>query len=80
MQQWPRQANYGLGGQKGSLVIDLSGLDSITVDGDTAIVGAGNRLGDVAEALYNNGQKAIPHGTCPWVYGRAYSRAKGKGI
>ncbi|KAK7045778.1 hypothetical protein VNI00_007179 [Paramarasmius palmivorus] len=58
----------GLGGKDGALVIDMSGMKSITVNSDTglAIVGAGNRLGDVASRLNNYG-RGIPHGTCPYV-------------
>ena len=62
-------AAYGLGGQDGSLVIDLSALKSITFanDNQQATVQTGNRLGDVGLSLWNNGQKVLPHGTCPNV-------------
>lgn len=60
-------ASYSLGGTDGSLVIDLSAFNDIVVNADgTAEVGAGQRLGDVALAL-NDGGRAIPHGTCPYV-------------
>lgn len=29
-----------------------------------AKIGAGQRLGNVAEALYSQGKRAMPHGTC----------------
>lgn len=61
-------AAYGLGGQNGSLVADLSQLKDITLNGDdTVVVQTGNRLGELASYLWNNGQRALPHGTCPKV-------------
>ena len=62
-------AAYGVGGQDGSLVVDLSALKNITYANDhqQATVQTGNRLGDVAVNLWNNGQRALPHGTCPNV-------------
>ncbi|KAJ6474680.1 glucooligosaccharide oxidase [Mycena vitilis] len=58
----------GLGGNNGSLVVDLSNMTAITVvsSNDTAIIEMGNRLGDIAVAL-NRAGRAIPHGTCPYV-------------
>lgn len=57
----------GLGGTDGAIVIDLRNLKQITVNQDgTATIQPGNRLGDVASALNNNG-RALPHGTCPYV-------------
>ncbi|KAF9050604.1 glucooligosaccharide oxidase [Panaeolus papilionaceus] len=57
-----------LGGKDGAVVVDLSLLNSIKVNSSTkvATIGTGNRLGDVALALNNNG-RAMPHGTCPYV-------------
>ncbi|KAF9050600.1 hypothetical protein BJ165DRAFT_1316831, partial [Panaeolus papilionaceus] len=57
-----------LGGKDGAVVVDLSLLNSIKVNSSTEVanIGAGNRLGDVALALNNNG-RAMPHGTCPYV-------------
>ncbi|KAL0947269.1 hypothetical protein HGRIS_013391 [Hohenbuehelia grisea] len=61
-------AAYGLGGQDGALVVDLSKLKAITINSDqTATIQTGNRLGDVALTLYNNGGRAMPHGTSPEV-------------
>ena len=62
-------AAYGVGGQDGSLVIDLSALKNITYANDhqQATVQTGNRLGDVGVDLWNNGRRALPHGTCPNV-------------
>jgi FAD/FMN-containing dehydrogenase len=57
---------YGLGGQNGSLVIDLQNFNMLSVDPETQIatIGAGVRLGDIATHLYNNGKRALPHGMC----------------
>ncbi|CEL51914.1 6-hydroxy-D-nicotine oxidase OS=Arthrobacter oxidans PE=1 SV=2 [Rhizoctonia solani AG-1 IB] len=61
-------ASYGVGGQNGSLVVDLSKLKSVSFDGrGNAKIQTGNRLGDIAQALWDNGQRALPHGTCPYV-------------
>lgn len=51
------------------MVIDLSHINQIDVDKATHVarVGAGNRLGDVALGLFHQGERAIPHGTCPLV-------------
>ncbi|KAG7447578.1 glucooligosaccharide oxidase [Guyanagaster necrorhizus] len=58
----------GLGGKNGSLVIDLSNMTRVDVDvsSGTATIETGNRLGDVAFALNNQG-RALPHGSCPYV-------------
>jgi len=32
-----------------------------------AAVGGGTRLGNMALGLYSQGQRALPHGTCPAV-------------
>ncbi|TFK45079.1 glucooligosaccharide oxidase [Crucibulum laeve] len=58
----------GLGGENNAVVVDMKNFNSITVDSSSgnAVVGTGNRLGDIALALNNQG-RAIPHGTCPYV-------------
>ncbi|KAF9445946.1 glucooligosaccharide oxidase [Macrolepiota fuliginosa MF-IS2] len=58
----------GLGGKNGSIVVDLRSFKDITFDSgnNTARVGTGNRLGDIALALGAH-ERAIPHGTCPYV-------------
>ncbi|KAJ7132287.1 glucooligosaccharide oxidase [Mycena epipterygia] len=58
----------GLGGNNGSLVVDLSKMKAITVraSNNTAIIETGNRLGDIALAL-NAAGRALPHGTCSYV-------------
>ena len=57
-------AANGVGGQDGSLVVDLKNLHSIkvTASNQTAVFGTGNRLGDIALALYNGGKQAMAHG------------------
>ena len=52
----------------GSVVIDMSNFKQISIDPTTfiATIGPGNRLGDVALSLNNEG-RALPHGTCPYV-------------
>lgn len=57
-----------VGGQDGALVIDLKNMNSFSIDGSgVAKIQTGNRLGDVAQKLWDNGQRALPHGTCPYV-------------
>ncbi|KAG8914521.1 hypothetical protein FRC00_012801 [Tulasnella sp. 408] len=62
-------AAYGLGGQDGALVVDLSSMKSISVDQSSglAVSQTGNRLGDLAQYIWDNGRRALPHGTCPYV-------------
>jgi FAD/FMN-containing dehydrogenase len=48
------------------VVIDVSPMRSLELDGDAAIIGAGATLGDVYDALQLDG-RAIPGGTCPPV-------------
>ncbi|KAL8287738.1 hypothetical protein RB597_000019 [Gaeumannomyces tritici] len=62
-------AAFALGGQDGSLVVDLAGLQTVSVDASSGVasVGGGVRLGNLASALYAQGQRAVSHGTCPGV-------------
>lgn len=59
--------SHGLGGEDGHLIVDMRNFKNVTVDqaAQTATIGTGGRLGDVATALYNQGKQAISHGTCP---------------
>ncbi|MGA4898320.1 FAD-binding oxidoreductase [Streptomyces griseoincarnatus] len=50
----------------GRLVVDVSGMAGIRVEGDTAVVGAGARLIDVYRALAARGL-TVPGGSCPTV-------------
>ncbi|KAG8691326.1 hypothetical protein FRC11_004971 [Ceratobasidium sp. 423] len=61
-------AAYGVGGQDGALVVDLSKMKSFSIDDSgVAKIQTGHRLGEVAQKLWDNGQRALPHGTCPYV-------------
>ncbi|KAM3075586.1 hypothetical protein ACMFMG_007723 [Clarireedia jacksonii] len=62
-------ASYSTGGKDGSLIINLQNFNSISIDAKTniATVGGGVRLGNLALGLYNQGKRALPHGTCPGV-------------
>ncbi|KAF6741334.1 glucooligosaccharide oxidase [Ephemerocybe angulata] len=58
----------GLGGKDGSIVIDMQNFKTITYDSSTqtAVIGVGNRLGNIITTLGNRG-RALPHGTCAYV-------------
>lgn len=62
-------ASYSTGGKDGSFIINLENFNSIKVDTQTniATVGGGVRLGNLALGLYDQGKRAVPHGTCPGV-------------
>jgi hypothetical protein len=50
------------------MMIDLEQFQTVSVDASgIATVGAGLRLGNMASAIYNQAQRALPHGTCPGV-------------
>jgi FAD/FMN-containing dehydrogenase len=48
------------------VLIDVTPMNSVSVSGDVATIGAGARLGDVHEALQKH-NVTIPTGTCPSV-------------
>ncbi|KAF9925720.1 hypothetical protein BGZ67_008482 [Mortierella alpina] len=58
---------YSIGGQDGSVVIDLSAFSSVVVSGKKAKVGAGVRLGPLYYELHKQGGWTINAGTCPTV-------------
>ncbi|KAG0291488.1 hypothetical protein BGZ96_005126 [Linnemannia gamsii] len=66
---------YSIGGEDGSLVLDLTGLNSVAVTGGSggsgsdprAKVGSGIRLGPLYLALFNQGGWSLNAGTCPSV-------------
>lgn len=62
-------AALGFGGEDGHLVIQLDHMIGVSLDNKTniATVAAGTRLGHLALELYNQGKRAISHGTCPGV-------------
>lgn len=61
--------SLGLGGEDDHLVVDLTPMNSVTLDKVTKIatVQAGARLGHVASELHKQGGRAIAHGSCPGV-------------
>ncbi|TFK19275.1 FAD-binding domain-containing protein [Coprinopsis marcescibilis] len=61
-------AAHGLGTEDGAILIDLSRFKHLKVDTDTntAVIGAGNRLGEIVLGLSQHG-RALPHGTCAYV-------------
>ncbi|HEX6010189.1 MAG TPA: FAD-binding oxidoreductase, partial [Actinomycetota bacterium] len=61
------------------VVIDVSPMCPISVDGEVATVGAGARLGDVYDALDEH-DLAIPAGTCPPVGIAGFTLGGGLGI
>ncbi|KAH7334064.1 hypothetical protein B0J17DRAFT_675201 [Rhizoctonia solani] len=61
-------ASYDLGGSDGTLVIDMSNMTSVIVHDDgTAYVQTGNLLVDLAQKLWDQGQRSIPHGFYAYV-------------
>lgn len=61
-------ASYSLGGQNGSMTIDLQNFQEITLNAQNIVkVGPGVRLGNLALGIYNQNKRALSHGTCPGV-------------
>ena len=62
-------ASFSAGGRDGVLVVDLENLNGIALDRSTniAAVGAGVRIGNLALGVYQQGRRALAHGTCPGV-------------
>ena len=60
-------ASHGIGGEDGHLMVDMKLFSNVTLNNSTGVadVQPGARLGNVALALWNQGRKAISHGTCP---------------
>ena len=60
-------ASFGLGGEDGHLIVELTRMNKVVLDNSTGIATAqgGTRLGHLASELYNQGKRAISHGTCP---------------
>ncbi len=60
-------ASFSMGGQDGSMVVDLANFQGVAVSEDgIAKVGAGTRLGNLDLAIYEH-QRALAHGTWPGV-------------
>ncbi|KAF2204350.1 FAD-binding domain-containing protein [Delitschia confertaspora ATCC 74209] len=62
-------ASFSSGGQDGSMIINLQNFQDIKLDKETNLVrvGGGVRLGNLAQGIYDQGKRALPHGTCPGV-------------
>lgn len=60
-------AAHGLGGEDNHLVLDMKNFNSVALDTGTnvASIGPGALLGKVATELYDQGGRALSHGTCP---------------
>ncbi|KAF9280912.1 hypothetical protein BGZ68_006938 [Mortierella alpina] len=58
---------YSIGGEDGSLVVDLGGLTSVIVKNGVAKVGAGVRLGRLYLELFHQGGYTLNAGTCSSV-------------
>lgn len=77
----PRGGGHSyIGNSTGSgLVIDVGALDSVRLDGELAIVGAGAKLVDVYEALISQG-RCIPSGSCVTVGIAGITQGGGFGV
>ncbi|CAG8595662.1 411_t:CDS:2 [Ambispora gerdemannii] len=73
--------SYSLGGKDGALVIDLGGLNQITIDdaAKTARIGAGSKLGPIYYTLSQSGYM-IPGGSCPGVGISGFALGGGYGL
>ncbi|CAI6235830.1 unnamed protein product [Periconia digitata] len=61
-------ASFSSGGKDGAMMISLASFTSVDVDqSGLAKVGGGVRLGNLADGIWNQGEKALSHGTCPGV-------------
>ncbi|KAF2182763.1 carbohydrate-binding module family 18 [Zopfia rhizophila CBS 207.26] len=62
-------ASFSSGGKDGSMMIDLQSMQTINLDKSTGVVnvGGGVRLGNLAQGIWDQGQRALSHGTCPGV-------------
>ncbi|KAI0409305.1 Glucooligosaccharide oxidase [Xylaria palmicola] len=61
-------ASHSNGGVDGAMVIDLRKLQDIVLGTDGIVrVGGGVRLGRMASAIFEQGGRAVAHGTCPTV-------------
>ncbi|KAI0104285.1 Glucooligosaccharide oxidase [Nemania sp. FL0031] len=61
-------ASHSNGGVDGSVVVDLRKLQDIALNEDGVVrVGGGVRLGKLAKTIFEQGGRALAHGTCPSV-------------
>ncbi|PIL28271.1 hypothetical protein GSI_09559 [Ganoderma sinense ZZ0214-1] len=73
-------AAFALGGEDGHLTVSLDHLRHLSLRGDEVTFGTGNHLGDVALYLWENGQRAMAHGTCPYVGSGGHAGQGGFGL
>lgn len=59
----------GWGGESGEVVVNLANINNYSYDNSTgyATVGGGSSLGSVTTAMYESGERAVAHGSCPDV-------------
>ncbi|GME28156.1 Glucooligosaccharide oxidase [Neofusicoccum parvum] len=61
-------SSFSSGGKDGSMIINLQEFQDVTLDDQgIAKVGGGLRLGNLAQSIYDQGKRALSHGTCPGV-------------
>lgn len=61
-------ASFSSGGKNGAVVITLENFHQVTVSSTgVAKVGGGVRLGNLAQGIYDQAKRALPHGTCAGV-------------
>jgi FAD/FMN-containing dehydrogenase len=61
-------ASHSSGGTDGSAVVDLRKLQDVELSSDGIVrVGGGVRLGSLASVIFEQGGRALAHGTCPAV-------------
>lgn len=62
-------ASFSSGGKDGSMMIDLQSFQNIQLNSGTGVatIGGGVRLGNLADGIFNQGNAALSHGTCPGV-------------
>lgn len=70
------------GGRDGVIVVDLEGMNKVTLNKTSklATVGGGARLGPIKLALWNQGKVSTPSGTCPSVGVGGHSLGGGWGF
>ncbi|OLN85416.1 Flavin-dependent oxidoreductase FOX4 [Colletotrichum chlorophyti] len=74
-------SSSGLGGENNHVVIRLDEMFAVKLNSDnTATIQAGARLGHVAIELFNQGGRAISHGSCPGVGTSGHSLHGGFGF
>ncbi|KZS95586.1 FAD-binding domain-containing protein [Sistotremastrum niveocremeum HHB9708] len=74
-------AAFGLGGQNGQVVVNLHKMKNITLYANGTVTSqTGNRLGDLASAIWFQGKRALPHGTCPYVGSGGHAGYGGFGL